>query len=385
VMTPDEAKMKAMGRMAGGIAHDLNNILGAIEGYATLVMKDLEDSDPIKPDIGEIRRAVAKAALLTKQLLVFSSRQALQKKRVSANTLIENLRETAKRVLGAGITLELDLQPGLPDIQADPALLDQLLGHLLTNARDALTSGGSVTMRTKALKLEPDAVRSPDPEAAGTDFVRISVSDTGSGMPPEVVEHTFEPFFTTKVKGKGIGLGLPSVYGIARLHNGWAEVRTTEGQGSEFSVFLPAGAGCTAPKPAPAAARLSAAPREAARILIVEDDEDLRNIAAKALTACGYCATKAAGAAEAVAVFKEAAGAFDVVFTDVVLGERNATEIVDEILKVNPGTHFIFTSGYMQTPATWDFINSRGYTFLHKPYSIENLTKTIEKLLDKRS
>ncbi len=242
IMTPDSAKMDAVGRLAGGVAHDFNNILGAIEGYATLILNTLKAEDPIIPDLEEIRKGVARAATLTRQLLVFSRRQALQKKICPPNSLIDSLKRTAAGITGAGVELRLDPGPGLPDILADTDQLGQLLMHLLNNSSDAMPAGGTVTVRTRLAELEPVAVKSPDPAQAGRAFIVISVSDTGTGMGRATLEHIFEPFFTTKQKEKGRckGLGLSAVYGITRQHNGWVEVKSEEGKGAEFCVYLPA-------------------------------------------------------------------------------------------------------------------------------------------------
>lgn len=243
-------KMEAIGRLAGGIAHDFNNILGAIEGYATLTLNALKEGDPIKPDIEEIRKAVTRAAALTRQLLVFSRKTALQKKACSANAIIENLQSMVKRIIGEDVRLELELQPDLPTMLADAAQIEQLLVNLLVNARDAMPGGGNIKLRTLAKTMEPQAIKSPAVPGTSANFIVISVKDAGQGMSPETLEHIFEPFFTIKEKGKGAGLGLATVYGVVKQHNGWIEVTSSPGQGSEFIVYLPA----AAPTPPPAAA-----------------------------------------------------------------------------------------------------------------------------------
>ena len=234
-------KMEAVGRLAGGIAHDFNNMLGAIEGYATLGLRRLDEADPLWADLSDIRKAVARASALTKQLLVFSRKHALKKEPVGPDAVLEKLQGVFKRLLGESVSVKLEVEPGLPKIPADQGQLEQLLLNLVLNARDAMPGGGVVTVRAGLARLEPQKVLAPNPAAAGTDFVKISVADTGTGMPAAVVEHLFEPFFTTKEKGKGTGLGLSTAYGIASQHNGWLEVRTGEGKGSEFSLFLPVG------------------------------------------------------------------------------------------------------------------------------------------------
>lgn len=375
-------KMEAVGRLAGGIAHDFNNILGAIEGYATLGMRKLEESDPLWGDLGEIRRAVAKASALTKQLLVFSRKQAIRKEPVSPAALIENLRNMVKRIIGENIELKVEVGPGLPKLMADPGQLEQLLLNLFVNARDAMPGGGVITVRAEAVKREGHEVLSANPEMAGCLFIRITVSDTGTGIPAAALEHIFEPFFTTKEKGKGTGLGLSTVYGIARQHNGWLEVKTAEGKGSEFSFFLPAGALAPAapacPEPLPAA---HAGQGSDASVLIVEDDEDLCRMAAKALGAAGYAVTLAYDAGEGLAVFRAAEGNFDLVFADVVLKDGNATEMAATMRELNPRARFIFASGYVQPGPVMDAIERLGCGFMIKPYAIDALLATISGCL----
>ncbi|OGR51190.1 MAG: hypothetical protein A2049_09010 [Elusimicrobia bacterium GWA2_62_23] len=239
---PDRSKMDAVGRLAGGAAHDLNNILGAIEGYATLMQNSLPAGDPARQDLDEIRKAVSKAARLTKTFFIFGLKTPMQRGTVSLRAAAEKLRSREGELAARGIKLELDLAPGPQDVTGDPARLDLLLEHLLSNASDAMPSGGTLAVSARPAELAPEAVKSVDPAGAGTVFCRLSVRDTGTGIPPEDMTSIFEPFFTTKEKGKGTGLGLAIVYGIARQSNGWVEAESEPGKGSEFSVFLPAAA-----------------------------------------------------------------------------------------------------------------------------------------------
>ncbi|HCC48702.1 MAG TPA: hypothetical protein DEQ38_11395 [Elusimicrobia bacterium] len=371
-------KMEAIGRLAGGVAHDFNNILGAIEGYATLGLRKLDESDQLWADLTDIRKAVARASALTKQLLVFSRKHALRKEPVCPAELIDNLQKMVKRIIGENIAVSLEVAPGLPKVMADAGQLEQLLMNLFINARDAMPGGGVIKITAGLVIPEPQKVRAPNPASAGTQFLRIAVADAGTGMPPSVVEHLFEPFFTTKEKGKGTGLGLSTVYGIASQHNGWLEVVTAEGKGSEFSVFLPAGASVPV-LPAPELPAAAAAGRGGgARLLIVEDDEDLRKLAVKALEASGYSTVSASSIAEAVSLFRNAGGAFDLVFSDIVLHDGNATQLIGVLLGIKPGVKFVFTSGYGQTDDTMDVIEGWGYKFMGKPYAIERLIEAIE-------
>ena len=247
---PEKKKMEALGRLSGKVAHDLNNILGAIEGYATLAAMAAAADDPMKQDMEEIRKAVAKAAAFNKQLLVFSGRQLLRKEPCGVNAIIGDLLKAAAGVQGEDFKVELSLQPDLPVIVADAGQLRQALSNLLTNAREAMPEGGTITISSSLLRLEGAGVSSPKPDEAGTEFIKISVKDAGAGISGEALERLFEPAFAAGKKAGGTGLGgLALVYGVARQHNGWVEAASAPGRGSEFFIFLPAGG------PAAAAAR----------------------------------------------------------------------------------------------------------------------------------
>ena len=235
---PDRGRMEAVGLLGGGLAHDMNNLLGVIEGFASLALHSLKDGAPASADIKEIRRAVSRAAALARQMMVLSGRRAMRKERCRSGEMVDQVANAARGLTGAGIAIELALQSGLPDIIADPAALEPALINLLLNARDAMPGGGVISVSACAQRLERFAVKSPVPAEAGAYFVKISVSDTGSGMAPEVLAHAFEPYFTTKERGRG--LGLSTVYGVAKQHNGWVEAQSAPGNGSEFVVFLPA-------------------------------------------------------------------------------------------------------------------------------------------------
>jgi signal transduction histidine kinase len=235
--------MDAVGRLAGGAAHDLNNILGAIEGYATLMQNSLPPGDAARQDLDEIRKAVAKAAGLTKTFFIFSLKNPTQRAAASLRAAAEKLRGREADLAALGIKLELDLPPGPQDVLGDAVRLDLLLEHLFSNARDAMPGGGTLTIAASRVELAPEEVRAADPARAGKCFYRLSVRDTGTGISPEDLPNIFDPFFTTKEKGKGTGLGLAVVYGVARQSNGWVEAESEPGRGSEFRVFLPAAPG----------------------------------------------------------------------------------------------------------------------------------------------
>lgn len=238
---PEKKKMEALGRVSCKVAHDFNNILSAIEGYATLAAMNAAGKDAVLTrDLQEIHLAVAEAAALGKQLLVFGGMQMLNKTHCGVNDIITDTLKRAELAPEDSFKIETKLEPGLPDVIGDAAQLEQALANLLVNAREAMPGGGTAVISTSALRLEGGAVHSPDPQAAGTMFIKISVRDSGEGISPEVFEHLFEPLYSTRKTGRKAGLGLSMVYGLVKQHNGWVEVITASGQGSEFSIFLPA-------------------------------------------------------------------------------------------------------------------------------------------------
>lgn len=240
VFLPEKKKMEALGRLSCKAAHDYNNILGAIEGYATLAMNAAGPDDPVRQDMQEIRASVARAAAIGKQLMAFGGRQMLHKAPCDVNDLIGKALKREEAAAGGNFRMEARLEPVLPVITADAVQLEQALVNLLANAREAMPGGGTVSVASAALRLESGAVNSPKPEEAGPLFVKISVRDGGGGISPENLEHLFEPLFSTNKKGAGAGCGLAAVYGVVKQHNGWVEVKSRPGRGSEFAVFLPA-------------------------------------------------------------------------------------------------------------------------------------------------
>ncbi|OGS12300.1 MAG: hypothetical protein A2234_05885 [Elusimicrobia bacterium RIFOXYA2_FULL_58_8] len=231
--------MEALGRLSCKVAHDFNNILGAIEGYATLAMNGLKKDDLLAQDLQEIRSSVAKAAVLGRQLIAFGGRQMLHKAPCEVNGIIGKALERAERLPAGNFNIETRLEPALPGITGDALQLEQALANLLLNAREAMPKGGTAVISSCVERLEGAAVKAPDQAAAGTVFIKISIQDSGAGMSAETFERLFEPLFSTKQKGQGAGLGLSFVYGVVRQHNGWVEARTEPGQGSEFTIFLP--------------------------------------------------------------------------------------------------------------------------------------------------
>jgi PAS domain S-box-containing protein len=231
-------KMEAVGRLAGGVAHDFNNVLTAIFGYADLVLDSLAAADPRRNDLEEIKRAAHRAAGLTRQLLAFSRKQVMQPRQVNLNEIIENLEGLLLKLIGQEIELQIDAAPSLWDVKADPGQIEQVLMNLASNARDAMPEGGRLTIATANEDLRPDGSSTPLGIEPGR-FVRLTVADTGHGIPANVRAHIFEPFFTTKEQGKGTGLGLATVYGIVKQSGGWVYLDEAPGSGTSFRIYLP--------------------------------------------------------------------------------------------------------------------------------------------------
>ena len=237
---PDKKKMEALGRLSCKVAHDFNNILGAIEGYATLAMGAVKADDPVRADLQEIRVSVAKAAALGKQLTAFGGRQMLCKAPCEVNGIIANALKRAELAPDEKFKVETRLEPGLPGLMADAARLEQALAGLLLNAREAMPGGGTAVISSSAGRFGAGEVESPKPDEAGSLFIKITVSDSGAGISAETFEHLFEPMFSTTKKGLGAGFGLALVYGLARQHNGWVVAKSEPGKGSRFTLYLPA-------------------------------------------------------------------------------------------------------------------------------------------------
>lgn len=381
-------KMEGIGRLAGGIAHDFNNLLQAITGFCTLLLQQMSPDSPFRPDVLEIEKAAKRAAALTRQLLAFSRRQMMETRVVNLNGLVENLQKMLQRLLGEDVQLVTDLAPDLDEVRVDPGQIEQVLVNLAINARDAMPQGGRLTISTYSLVfLKEDTLLVP--EARHGRFVCLALSDTGVGMSREVMDHIFEPFYSTKGAGKGTGLGLSVVYGIIRQHDGMVHVYSQEGEGTTFRIYLPVHGEPTPPGVAEETTLLPAhAPpslHAGTRILLSEDEDGVRDFAVRALRSHGYQVRAVATAQDAIQTFTAEAGAFDLLFTDVVLPDHNGLELAENLLARKPGLKVLFTSGYMDDKSRWPAIRQRGFHFLQKPYPVQDLLRTIQEVLDEEA
>ncbi len=371
-------KMEAVGQLAGGVAHDFNNLLTIIHGNAQLVLSDgahLKEED--RRCLQQITNATERAANLTRQLLAFGRNQNFQFQPVNLNQVIGNFTRMLKRVVGEQVVLECHYADNLPPVSADVGMIEQILINLIVNARDAMPAGGSITVSTETADIDTAYVNL-HPEAEPGNFVCFTVSDTGVGIYPEYLPRIFEPFFTTKEAGKGTGLGLATVYGIVKQHQGWVDVSSQLGCGTTFKIFLPAGV-CDG-----AETNVSPAPlRRAAgceKILLVEDDMDVRTIARNVLEATGYQVWEASDGLEALNIWKANAPQIDLLLTDVIMpGGLNGRELADRLRGERPGLKVILMSGYSSDRLGTIQMHNR---ILPKPFSLEDLTQAVRNCLD---
>jgi PAS domain S-box-containing protein len=372
-------RMESIGRLAAGVAHDFNNQLQGILGFGDLLKHSTDPSDPRRADIEELLKAAQQAAAISRQLLNFSRRQPADMQVLDLNQVIQGSQAMHQRLLGEDIQFELRLAAGLERIKANAGLMDQVLMNLLINARDAMPQGGRLTISTFNIALEARDMGQWNDARPGR-FVVVAVSDTGAGVAPEHLPHIFEPFFTTKEKDRGTGLGLASVYGIARQHGGWVHVYSQQGIGTTFKVYLPALAdradSATATAPAAATPIVNG---QQQHILLVEDETGVRLLAQRILQEHNYSVTAAASITEALKLSEAATTPFAMIFSDVVLPDGNGLELVEKLLQRQPGLRVIMASGYTDERSRWTTIQERGFRFLAKPYPIATLLRAVQE------
>ncbi len=368
-------KMEAFGQLAAGIAHDFNNILTVIQGNASF----LGAEHLTKADQGaarsEILNAAERAANLTRQLLTFSRLRRLQTKDIDLNEIVVNMTKMLQRLIGEDIAQETQCAPGGAYVHADAGMLEQVLMNLAVNSRDAMPKGGRLIIKTAAVILDKEHARL-NPRARPGDFVRLSVSDTGTGISAKDMPHIFEPFFTTKDVGKGTGLGLATVYGIVEQHKGWIEVECGVTGGTIFNIFLPR---LKTHAPAVAGAAVpSTALRGSETILLVEDEDSVRRLVKSLLERYGYTVLAAASGVRALEVWREHHAAIDILITDMVMPDGiGGRELATELLAENPKLKVIFCSGYTNDVSGEGFSLRKDENFLEKPFHLNALLQMI--------
>lgn len=368
-------KMEAVGTLAGGVAHDFNNLLTAIQGYIDMTLLEVNTSDRIYKNLEQTSHACAKAANLTRQLLLFSRKQPMEFKALDLNKTVESLLNMLERLIGEDIVINIDLKPDLWTVWADAGNIEQLLMNLAVNAKDAMPEGGTLTIKTENITLEKDFLESI-PKARAGKFVCLSVEDTGVGIDKTLIERIFDPFFSTKPPGKGTGLGLSVVYGIVEQHKGWVNVYSELEHGSAFKVYLPADSVVLKDEPEKKTS-LEELKGYGERVLLVEDEGAVREFAMKALSKNGYTVFEAASAEEALEIFKRENGQFHLVFSDIVLPDKSGVELVDQLLSINPEISVLLSSGYSDDRSQWPLIREKGLQFLQKPYALPDLLQAI--------
>ena len=372
-------KMEAIGRLAGGVAHDFNNVLQAIVGYAYAIRQDLSPDDGHYEDLSEILGAADRAAGLTRQLLAFSRRQVLQKRDLDLNELLGNLMKMLGRVLGEDIQLDLVQGHRLGTVHADPGQMEQVLMNLCVNARDAMPQGGRIAIETENVVINGEYVKL-HPWARQGRYMLLSVADTGEGIPQDVQEHIFEPFFTTKGEGEGTGLGLATIYGIVKQHDGYIHVYSEVGSGTTFKVYLPV-VERRAVHTGTKIERVVIGGSET--ILLAEDDEKVRRMTTRLLEGAGYKVVAVSDGDEAVSVFGKEQERIDLVVSDVIMPGLGGRALYEKLKAIKADTPVLFCSGYSSGKFDSEFFETENIQLLQKPYGPDDLLRWVRKLLDK--
>jgi two-component system cell cycle sensor histidine kinase/response regulator CckA len=377
-------KMNAVGQLAGGVAHDFNNVLQAIIGYSDLLLANHRPTDPSFQDIMQIKQNANRAAGLVRQLLAFSRRQTLRPEVLNLNDQLYDLSMLLKRLLGERVALDLSHGRDLWFVKADVNQFEQVVVNLAVNARDAMPGGGKLAIRTANVSTA-EAARLNVSAMPSADYVMVEVSDTGSGMTPEVLEKIFEPFFTTKEVGKGTGLGLSTVFGIVKQSGGYIDVDSKPGEGTTFRIYLPRHipeVQEVPEEPKPEAAKKPAADMTGqGTILLVEDEDPVRAVNARALSARGYTVLEAASGIEAMEIIQERGAPVDLVVSDVVMPEMDGPTLLGELRKLYPDLKVIFVSGYAEEAFRKNLPEGEEFNFLPKPFSLRQLVETVKQVM----
>ena len=374
-------KLEAIGRLAGGIAHDFNNLLSVILGHSDLMLLDLDPGDPHRADLEAIRSAGTRTAELTRQLLVFSRQQMVEPTVLSLNDVLDDVNRILVRLLGEDIELRVLPAGALGHVRADRSQLGQVVLNLVVNARDAMPTGGRLTLETANVDLDGEYARAHLGVAPGA-YVMLAVSDTGIGMDRATQARIFEPFFTTKEQGKGTGLGLATVFGIVRQAGGAVWVYSEPGKGSTFKVYLPrVDEAATNARSGDDA--MPALARGSETILLVEDEDLVRGVTKRILVRAGYRVIEARSPHQALILAEQEAGRIDLVLTDVIMPKMNGRQLADRLLAERPGLRILFMSGYTDDVILQHGVLDGRAPFLQKPVSPDDLTRKVREVLDR--
>jgi two-component system cell cycle sensor histidine kinase/response regulator CckA len=372
-------KMEAIGRLAGGVAHDFNNLITIISGYSDMLLESLAANDPSREMVGAIKKASERAAGLTRQLLAFSRKQVLKPRRVDLNSLIADFDTLLRRLIRENIVLTTTTAAEPLPVLIDPGQIEQVVMNLVINARDAMPHGGTLTVST-ARADDVARRRASDGDLPTGPYALLSVSDTGCGMDAETRAHLFEPFFTTKGAGKGTGLGLATVYGIIRQSGGRIDVQTAPGQGTTFRIALPLS--LDAPLPVAGPTSRAAASRGTETVLLVEDEDGVRLLAREALRAAGYRVLEASHGVEALVRARQHHGPINLLLTDVIMPHMGGPELVERLTAMLPDVKTIYMSGYTDSTVVHEGVLARSVAFLDKPFTGDELTHEVRRVLD---
>jgi len=372
-------KMDSVGRLAGGVAHDFNNMLGVILGHVNLALMDLEPTQPLYVNMMEIQKAAERSADLTRQLLAFARKQAITPTTVNMNEAVAGMLNMLQRIIGEGITLDWQPEKSVWPVKVDPSQLDQILANLCVNARDALAGSGKITVKTGNSVIDGNYSADYQGIVPG-EYVRITVSDSGCGMDNETLNHIFEPFFTTKDTGKGTGLGLATVYGAIKQNNGFIYVRSSQGLGTIFSIFLPRHLGDV--QPAPVEGIEAPARRGHETILLVEDEPAILKVATMILTRQGYTVLAVDSPDRAIDLAMENVGRISLLLTDVVMPEMNGRDLAKDLLSRYPNLKCLFMSGFTADVIANQGAIDEGVHFIQKPFTVHSLAAKVREVLD---
>ncbi len=374
-------KLESIGRLAGGVAHDFNNLLTVIINYSQMALNKLPAQDPMYKKIDAILQCGNRAAQLTRQLLAFSRQQVLKLQRMELNSVVMSIEPMLKRVIGEDIEQIFHLEPGLSEIQADPNQILQAIMNIVVNARDAMPNGGKLTIETSTVELdEPYSIKHVDVRPGK--YAMLAVSDTGVGMDKNMIAHIFEPFFTTKEFGKGTGLGLSAVYGIVKQSGGHLWVYSEPGHGTVFKIYFP----IVVKDEAVRANQNDSVRNESDKtILVVEDEEVVREVACEIIRKLGYQVVEASNAEDALKICEQGMGRIDLVLTDLVMPRMSGPELAKRLGEKHPQLGIIYMSGYSNETAEHHGITDKNAMFVQKPFMPKTLLFAIQQVLNAKS
>jgi signal transduction histidine kinase len=371
-------KMESVGRLAGGVAHDFNNMLGVILGHTEMALEEADQETPVYASLQVIEQAAKRSAALTRQLLTFARKQAVAPKIIDINETVEGMLKMLHRLVGEDINLLWQPGKNLPPVKVDPMQIDQLLANLCVNARDAIAGIGKITIETSAATFDESSCATRFNCLPG-EYILLAVSDDGCGMDKETLSHIFEPFFTTKEQGKGTGLGLASVFGMVKQNGGFINVYSEPDQGTTFTIYLPSHEA----KSVRVTKKSTVLPAERGQetILLVEDELAILEMTTMMLTRLGYTVVAANTPGEAIRLADEYLGRIDLLMTDVVMPEMNGQDLAEKLLSHVPGLKRLFMSGYTANVIKDHGVLDHGVHFLQKPFSMQELSGKVRKVL----